>query len=685
MKILLVYPEVAVPVRWTELLGMGILSALAKQSKHAVDFLYYKHPGQLASIAKAIPALGARLIVVHLAWDQWKAALPLMREIKKAAPRTPLVAEGPFPTLDPDTAIAEPAVDMLALGESEPALMEMIHKMGRGEPPESLQNFWINHRDGRLTKNPLRMLIENLDTLPFPDRSLYDHAALTRATGAGLPMLAGRGCPYNCLFCYMPRLKQAAGGKGAFARARSPMSLAAETLDIAKRERIEWVDFVDEYFPQEVEWIGQFCASWRTQARLPFRFTGMAERLTPQALEQLREAGCERIRLGVETGNEKFRARVADRNLSNERLRAICEEAARLGIEIQTCNMVGLPLENPDLARETVEFNRKLKPSAVSVSIYRPIVGTQLHEFCESKGYLVETDPADCNPRRPALRLPAIGEADVLAAYDDLRLLDEQARIERRGETAGYVGLLGERPTAKVESAFEPALAVEEFASGGERRLCLLQALGTRAAFPVLLRDNSVFSFGLALGPSPFGLRHSRPVKVEIAVRQGEDEETVFLKILQPAERRTRRPWFDYQAPLIEWEAGPAEIILTAALMEGKAPAPIYVAWSQPCLIDRREQGPAPAPSASASRRIAALESEVARLREESQKLQAEAAELREDIDRRKARSAELTVRQLGLGQELEALRKEKAEWTRLREEMENSVGEKIKRLFKRE
>jgi len=689
MKILLIYPEVAVGIRWTELLAVGTVSAMAKQAEHSVDFLYYKHPNQLASVEKVVRRMAPDLIIAYLAWDQWKPAIAMLREVKRAAPKAPLTAAGVYPTLDPDSVVEESSVDIMVVGENEAALNELIHCVSIRRSYDNLQNLWVKKGAGGLIKNPLRMLIANLDTLPFPDRSLFDHAALARLSGGGAPILAGRGCPHNCLFCYMPRLKQISSAKGPFVRARNPMGLAVEAQDLARRQRIHWIDFVDECFPQEVGWIEQFCAAWKTQVRLPFRFTAVAERVNPQILRLLKEAGCEAIRLGVETGNERFRARIADRNLSNERLEALCEEARRLEIEIHTCSMVGLPLENPDLARETVEFNRKLQPASARISIFRPIPGSSLHEFCLDKKYLRPVDEAEFNPRRTFLRLPAISDEEVLQTYDQMRSLNQWLRLSRAGPAPGYFDLASAIESAQVESAFQPALDVEVFTHYGEPRLCLLQAIGSRATFPVDLRESGFFGFGLALGPSPYGIRHSRPVQIEISLRQGEFEELAFVKILNPDERHPRRGWFDFQLPLFEWSAGPAQIILSASLVGAKPPAPMYVAWSRPFLSDRYLAGPAAAPGDSSAgegtaKRILRLENENQQLRAASQKTAAEIEQLRLEIDNRKARAAELRVKQLELEKQLEALAQEKAEWTRLREEMERSMGEKLKRLFKR-
>lgn len=757
MRVLFLYPEVGVGVRWTELLSIGMSSAMLKQNEHAVDLLYYKHPAQLASLEKFIPRIKPDLVVAHVAFDQWPPAARLMREARTFAPGVLFIAAGLYPSLDPDTVVEDPTVNGLVVGENELALSDLAQCLADGRKHQTLPSFWFKTGKGTVVKNAIRPLAENLSLLPFADRTLYDHAGLVRATGGGLPMLAGRGCPHECLFCYMPRLKQIASGKGTFVRFRSPMNVIAETLEVARQTKVEWVNFVDECFPHEVEWIGQFCQSWKTQASLPFRFNAVADRLSLESLKRLREAGCAGIRLGVETGNEKFRARLAGRNLDNARLRDLCEEAQRLGVEVHTFNMTGLPLENPDLAAETVEFNRSLPISGADIAIYRPIPGTRLYEYCREKGYILGADETDFNPRRLSLRLPAIDENDILRTYDEIRALNRELRLRAAPPAPGYADLVRAAKDARVQSEFYPGIDADFFTHQGETRLCLIQAIGSHAALPVQLRPKSLLAFGAALGPVPCGVAHRRPVQIEIAVRQGEIEEIVFVKVLHPPVNRPERGWFDFQLPLFEWEAGPAEILLTAFLVGGKPPGTMCVAWSRPVLIegafaavgaavaapafpsglDLSAQSPLPAsapntspdagvldlaadfdkslgggaspsgppalgapalraapaaapppprpqgPPSDGEAPVSAMQS--AKVELESKKLQGEIKGLKMELEHKAKRVSELRLRELELTKELKQLRQQKAEWERVRGEMETSMGDKVRKFFKKD
>ncbi len=678
MNILILYPEVGCGTQWNELLAAGLIGAIARHEEHRCELLHYKHSGQLPGVEAAVRRFAPDLIIAHIAHHQWKPAQALLQAARRAAPNPMIVCAGLYPTLDPDSVIAEPAVDAVCVGESEAALEELMKRLSARQNCTDTPNFWFRQRTG-LVKNALRMLVADVDTFPFTDRTLYDHAALVAANGGGFPILASRGCPQECLFCPMSRLKQISEGKGEFYRPRSALSIIAEVQAAARRQRIEWVHFIDPCFPLVPDYLDVFCDQWKVQARLPFRITGLAERLTMQALHSLRDAGCEAIELGIETGDEKFRARLGDRNLSNDRLLAIREECRRLGIAIITNSMVGFPLENPELARATAELNRRLKPDEAHVSIYRPVVGTPLYQFCRDNNYFKpDWDEVAWTPRRTFLNLPAFPERDLLNAYDQMRALDRQLQAERAGVHGGYFQFYAGIKQARIESAIQPALDGGMWSREGEERLCMFQAIGSKAIFPVELREGSALQFSVTPGPIPYAIPYTKSVQVEIRIQQGEALDVLFIHILPMAPHRSRRAWHDVRLPLEDWPAGPVEISFSTHALGFAPAAPVYVAWSNPVLIEGAEFIPTNS-SVSPSKRLLSLERDLDALHKENESLRQQLESTRADLDQRKQRIGELHVRILELEKELE----ERPVLDVVNQkEVDGSVTGKIKKMF---
>ena len=111
----------------------------------------------------------------------------------------------PQPHLFP-TVIEQEGIDIIYRGEAEDALVELLDRLQNGQDYTDVKNLWIKQGD-RIIKNPMRPLIQDLDSLPFPDRGsflkyyAYAHSSVKH-------FLATLGCPYDCAYCFNHMLKR---------------------------------------------------------------------------------------------------------------------------------------------------------------------------------------------------------------------------------------------------------------------------------------------------------------------------------------------------------------------------------------------------------------------------------------------------------------------------------------------
>lgn len=111
--------------------------------------------------------------------------------------------------LPEETLLSCPDFDLLVHGEGEVALTSLI--TGTYYEKKNLEELKgiAFRKDGRVIMNEREAVIMNLDTLPLPARHKIDISKYApnpatrnymRLPSTGLSV--GRGCPYNCLFCY---------------------------------------------------------------------------------------------------------------------------------------------------------------------------------------------------------------------------------------------------------------------------------------------------------------------------------------------------------------------------------------------------------------------------------------------------------------------------------------------------
>ena len=183
-------------------------------------------------------------------------ALEIARDLKSQFPATLVVLGGVHPTVLPAESLAEPAVDLVVRGEGE----ETVREIAAETPWDKIAG--ISYRqDGAVVHNPDRKLIDDLDTLPFPAYHLLPMHRYRPAAGAAkrLPatsVLATRGCPGRCSFCY--RIY------GNRLRCRSGLNLALEVKLLQDRYGIKEICFYDDTFTAVRRECGPFATPSRT-------------------------------------------------------------------------------------------------------------------------------------------------------------------------------------------------------------------------------------------------------------------------------------------------------------------------------------------------------------------------------------------------------------------------------------
>jgi radical SAM superfamily enzyme YgiQ (UPF0313 family) len=206
-----------------------------------------------------------------------------------------------------------PGLDGVGIGEGEESLLALAE----GNPPDEItgllwrQNCHLNQdRENLELTKPVAGRIKNLDSLPFPDFSLFDTAFYTRRTSSiirgfymsTLTMLCSRGCSKRCSFCTESLVY---GGGVRFHSAEYIIEMVERTL--RQYPQVDGIYFHDNDFLIEPERAEHLCKkfiktglakrfSWAVQVR--------ADRLEPVLLKLMKKAGCIKMEIGVEAATQ---------------------------------------------------------------------------------------------------------------------------------------------------------------------------------------------------------------------------------------------------------------------------------------------------------------------------------------------------------------------------------------------
>lgn len=360
-------------------LAIEFLSSFLKKHGHQVDVVLdptlfateaiaSKKLAAIFDITKEVVcqviAMKPDLIGFSVFTFNYQRSLKLAREIKKVNKEIPIIFGGVHPISVPEVVIEEDCVDMVCTGEGEYALLELLDSLKKGAKRTDIQNIWFAD-NGKVIKNNIRPLIEDLDTLPFPDKELF-YKIYTGFIRNDYYTASSRGCPFACTFCSNNVLQKVFRGLGRPVRRRSPRNMLDELSWAKKRFSIRQITFVDDVFVQDIKWLSEFVPEYKNKIGLPYVVITHPLFVTEEIIKLLAGSGCYFLLFGIQSVSEKTRREVLKRYETNVDI----EKAARIcrGFELRFSvdHIFNIPGEGIREQEEALKFYNQIRPSIIN-------------------------------------------------------------------------------------------------------------------------------------------------------------------------------------------------------------------------------------------------------------------------------------------------------------------------------
>lgn len=320
-------------------------------------------------------------------------------------------------------------------GEGEEALLDFLNAYDNGEDYSKIPNLWTKC-NSTIISNPVRPYETNLDKYPIPDRVYYYKYPKIRDAHYKF-FLTGRGCPFNCYFCFNQEFRKLYNYKGRVVRRYSPEHVLEEMIHCKEKYPLKMVCFADDIFTIQPKWLAQFLPLYKKEIGVPFSCNARADMVNEEVVRLLRESGCDYVMIGLESGNLRVRNEILGKKFSNKQFYRTVELLHKYRIRIRTFNIIGSPSETLEEALETMELNSRAKIEYSSCALYHPYPGTRTDAIARELGYLDNKFSME--------DLPGSGKITLGSFYNKSYLNQPDIRELERTQKLFYLGARNHR------------------------------------------------------------------------------------------------------------------------------------------------------------------------------------------------------------------------------------------------
>jgi anaerobic magnesium-protoporphyrin IX monomethyl ester cyclase len=352
----------------------------------------------IPQILERVPARTEGIGLSVMFSQQWPDVEALVRALGQRFPGVPLFAGGEHVTATWEYLLATcPELTLCVLGEGEETAVDVAGWIA-GRRALALLRGVAYRKDGRPHRAEPRARIRAVDEIPRPAWHLFPmEAYLGQGFGHGvhlgrsMPILATRGCPYQCTFCSSPEMWTTRYS------VRRVGLLVDEIEDYVRRFQASNIDFYDLTAIVKRAWVLEFCAEIeRRGLRITYQLPSgtRSEALDAEVLAALYRTGCRNITYAPESGSPRILKQIK-KKVKPERLLGSMRAAKRLGIHVKANLMIGFPEETRADIWQTLGFGLRAAWAGVDDLPLFPVIpypGTELYRQLVAEGTLPSPD-----------------------------------------------------------------------------------------------------------------------------------------------------------------------------------------------------------------------------------------------------------------------------------------------------
>ncbi len=392
MKIALVFPPFYLSSLYNlPPLGLLNLSTMLREAGHEVAVLDLVLAIRMNSLplgssiysdsAKIILREDPDLVGFSVQCTTFPAVLRITELLRKMKPDLRIVLGGhDVSFLDQRTLEKFPWVDAVIRGEGEITIRELAAAFAAGRNLAGIAGVtW--REEGKVIRNGDRDLIAHLDDLPIPDYSFVPSLATYR-DACNIPrsiaiLEVGRGCPHQCVYCSESVMWRRRTRTFSVSRIIGEMHQLRDHFDA------ECFLLAYDQFTANRKFVEDFCTRVLDEGLndTPWYCISRLDSMDPPLLRLMREAGCESMCYGIDSGSERtlaFIRKQIDETILFQRVRETTDE----GLVPTLSFIIGFPEEEREDIDKTLTLALKTGIQGSSnplLQLPTVLAGTELH------------------------------------------------------------------------------------------------------------------------------------------------------------------------------------------------------------------------------------------------------------------------------------------------------------------
>lgn len=357
-------------------LALAYLSAILKRNGHQVDYQQNVLPKD------------SDLVIIPSSIVDYKSEIDFAKKIKKET-KAKVGFFGPFASVKPDIFLE--VGDFVISGEPE--------RWAQGLSGDSIPK-------GVVKVSP----INNLDSLPFPDWSLFSFDKFSYRPNLKkkpfFPVLSSRGCAFRCLYC---PYRSYYGGL----RVRSPESVLEELKYLKKNFDVRSIQFRDPLFTaQKQRTVDISEGILKNNLGIEWGCETHADSLDYKLIDLMHRAGLRSVNLGIESVDAEMLRKNSRFSAKKQKEIEIINYCHKKGINVSAFYIFGMPEDNKRSILETIKYAKKLNTLVAQFFIFTPFPGTDFYEKLENK--IFEKDWQRFTSFNPVFQHNVLSAAELL-------------------------------------------------------------------------------------------------------------------------------------------------------------------------------------------------------------------------------------------------------------------------------